>query len=104
MIAFALIYYPIAIILIICGIAIWNGKTGLIHEYHRKNVTDFKSYGKAMGKAISGMGVFTFLSASLSLLGEKLLWLCIGIFLIGIILMMIIIYFIQKKYNGGMFS
>lgn len=104
MISFAIIFYFAALALIICGIAIWNGKTNLIHDYHRGNVTDFKNYGKAMGKAISGMGVFAFISASVSLAREELEALCTGIFVIGIISMMVVIYFIQKKYNGGMFS
>lgn len=104
MIVGALVFFIVALALIICGIAIWNGKTNLIHDYHRENVKDLKNYGIAMGKAILGMGSFGLCAAILFLFGENLVWIAAGIFVFGIASMMIVIYFIQKKYNGGMFG
>ena len=104
MLIFAITFYLIGLILLIFGIAIWSGKTGLIHDYHRKNVTDHKNYGKAMGKAVFGMGVSACICATLSFLGEDWIWLSVGTFLIGFVVMFIVAYFIQKKYNGGMFG
>ena len=104
MIFYAITFYACGALLLAAGIAIWFGKTGLIHYYHRQNVTDLKNYGKRMGSAISGMGISACLSATVSLFGERLLNVSIGIFFIGFTAMFIWVWFIQRKYNGGMFS
>jgi len=100
----AIIFYVVGLILLIAGIAVWCGKTGLIHEYHRRNVVDFKNYRKAMGKAICGMGLSAFVCASSFLLGTDWIWWGIGAFTLGFTAMFVILYFVQKKYNGGMFG
>jgi hypothetical protein len=100
----AIIFYVIGLILLLCGVAIWNGKTGLIHYYHRQNVTDNKGFGKAMGKVVSGMGISCLISATLSFLGEDLIWISISVFFLGIIVPTIIALIIIKKYNGSIFS
>ena len=104
MLFYAITFYLVGLLLLVLGIAIWNGKTELLHDYHRRNVTDHKNYGKAMGKAVSGMGISACLGATLSFLGEEWLWLSIGVFFVGFMAMFVVAYFIQKKYNGGMFS
>lgn len=100
----ALIFFLPSLALIISGIAVWRGKTSLIHAYHRNNVTDLKNYGVAMGKAILGMGVFGLCGSVVLLFGESLLWIGLGLFVFGIVSMMVVICFIQKKYNGGLFG
>lgn len=104
MIGFTITFYLVGILLLICGIAVWNGKTELIHDYHQKNVTDHKGYGKAMGKAISGSGFSMCFSATVSLLGADWLWLSLGVFAVGFTAMLILMFIIQKKYNGSLFS
>ena len=104
MIFYAIVFYVCGALLLAAGIAIWFGKTGLIHYYHRQNVTDNKGYGKGMGVAISGMGVSSCLSATVSFLGEDWIGFSIGIFIVGFAIMFILAWFIQRKYNGGMFS
>jgi maltodextrin utilization protein YvdJ len=104
MLIYTITFYIVGLLLLIAGIAIWNGKTGLIHYYHRQNVKDHKGYGKAMGIAISGMGISACLAATLSFLGEDWIWLSTGVFLVGFTVMFIIVVFVQKRYNGGMFS
>jgi maltodextrin utilization protein YvdJ len=104
MIFFAIIFYLIGLLFVAAGIAIYKGKTGLIHYYHRQNVTDLVNYGKAMGKAISGMGASCGIAATISLFGEELITISIGVFFIGFMAMFVIIFFIQRKYNGSMFS
>jgi hypothetical protein len=104
MIFFAITFYTVGLVILGFGIAIWCGKTGFIHYYHRQNVTDHKNYGKAMGKAISGMGISSCLSATISFLGEEWIGFSIGVFFIGFLAMFVVVYFIQRKYNGGMFS
>ena len=57
-----------------------------------------------MGVAISGMGISCCLSATASFLGEEWIGLSLGIFLVGFTVMFILVWFIQRKYNGNMFS
>ena len=104
MIFYAIIFYICGAILLAAGIAIWFGKTGLIHYYHRQNVTDHKGYGRSMGVAISGMGISCVLSATIALFGEHLIGISIGVFFIGFSAMFILAWIFQRKYNGGMFS
>ena len=106
MIFFAIVFYLVGVLLIIVGGAIWKGKTGLIHEYHRRNVTDHRNYGRAMGKVIGGMGLSSCLCATLSFFGEAETGMIIGtiVFFIGFIVMFVCAIFVQRKYNGGMFS
>ncbi|WP_316559599.1 DUF3784 domain-containing protein [Methanimicrococcus stummii] len=83
------------------GYFIYNGKTDLIHDYHQKNVTDFKGYGQKMGFAMILIGIAPLVSV--------LLWpvdviLSVAVLIIILIAAVVWIYFIQKKYNGGVFS
>jgi len=77
MIAFAITFYIVGLLLLACGIAVYKGKTGLIHYYHRKNVVDHTGYGKAMGKPLAIMGISGIISATMSFFGE--LWITVGI-------------------------
>lgn len=99
-----IILYGVGLLLLVFGLLIWNGKTGLIHDYHRKNVTDHKSYGKDMGKPVFIIGVALCLTATLPLIREE--WLAFGtaIFFVALATMLVRMYFVQKKHNGSMFS
>jgi len=101
---FAVSFYIVGALLLAAGIAVYKGKTAIIQNYHRKNVTDNKNYGIAMGKAISAMGLSAFVTATLSFLGDAFLMVGTVLFLVVMVVMMVIVYFIQKKYNGSMFS
>ena len=103
----AIIMFLVAIYFCIVGIKIFKGKTDLIHDYHQTRVKDKINYGKAMGKAIIGIGIVIFISGLIALvpnlLEETMITILISVFLVGFIICMIWIYNIQKKYNGGVF-
>jgi hypothetical protein len=104
MIGFAIIYYLFGILFIALGMAIYKGKTRLVHYYHQKNVTDHAGFGKAMGKPLAFIGVSFIVSASLAFFGE--IWLSVGIALsvVSIIAMVVICLVVIKKYNGRIFT
>ena len=104
MVVFAVTFYVVGALLLAAGIAVYKGKTAIIHYYHRKNVTDNKNYGIAMGKAISAMGLSACVAATLSYFGEAFLMVGTIVFLVVMAAAMVKVYFIQKKYNGSMFS
>lgn len=82
------------------SIAIYKGKTDLIHDYHQTKVTDKTAYGKAFGKAMAVIAAAMLLSGIVGLLSETaavavlFAGLAVGIFCIGKV---------QRKYNNGIF-
>ena len=53
------------------SIAIYQGKTGLIHDYHQTKVTDHAAYGKAFGKAMFLLSTALLLSGIIGLFGAS---------------------------------
>ena len=68
------------------GLAIYRGKTDLIHSYHQTKVTDPAAYGRAFGKAMFVIAAAMVLSG--------LVGLAVGI---GCIIA------VQHRYNKGIF-
>lgn len=101
----SIIYFAIAVIFIIVGILIFRGNTDLIHDYHRKNITDFEGYGKGMGKGIISIGIFFLIGAViiLSVDGKSCTIAGIVTAFSGFVLSIIYIFKVQNKYNGGLF-
>lgn len=108
MFLFSAITIPVAIIMLVLSFAIYKGKTGLIHDYHRTNVKaeDKFAYGKAMGKALAVVSVPILISGIIALFGssDAVILTAVAVMFAGIIIGFICIYKVQKKYNGGMFG
>ena len=87
------------------SLAIYRGKTSLIHDYHQTKVTDQAAYGKAFGKAMSVISMALLLSGIIGLLGdsETVAMLAVAVLLIGLITGIACIIAVQKKYNQGIF-
>ena len=56
MITYSIIMFLTSILFGMLGVAIYLGKTNLIHDYHQTNVTDKAAYGKSFGKDYIGCG------------------------------------------------
>lgn len=101
MILYSIIMFAVAALLIVLSILIYRGRTELIHDYHRTNVTDDKAYGRAMGKALSVLALPLIAAGIAALFTESLL--PTAILLIGFAVAFIPLLVAQKKYNGGLF-
>lgn len=84
------------------GIAIYRGKTDLIHDYHRTKVTDHAAYGKAFGKAMFVMAAAMVLSGVIGLV-EHLAALAVTVLIAGVCIGVGCIIAVQRKYNQGVF-
>ena len=84
------------------SIAIYKGKTNLIHDYHQTNVTDKTAYGKAFGKAMSVVAAALMCSGIAGLFPNSG-FIPIAVLTIGIIVGLAAIIAVQHKYNGGLF-
>ena len=105
MITYSIIMFLTAVLFVVIGVAIYQGKTNLIHDYHQTNVTDKSAYGKSFGKAMLVISTALFLSGIVSLLGdsEKITSVAVAVLIVGLIIGFICIFCVQKKYNNGVF-
>ena len=102
MLLYSIIMFLVSVLFTVLGIAIYKGKTNLIHDYHQTKVTDKSAYGKAFGKAMLLIATVMLLSGIIGLF-EKLLILAVAILIIGFVLGIGCIVAVQKKYNKGVF-
>ena len=94
--------FLVAVLFTVLGIAIYKGKTDLIHDYHQTKVTDKSAYGKAFGKAMLVIATVMLLSGIIGLF-KNLLVLAVAILIIGLVVGIGCIVAVQKKYNKGVF-
>ena len=87
------------------SIAIYKGKTDLIHDYHQTKVTDKAAYGKAFGKAMFVISVALLLSGIIGLFGnlEVIATISLAVLFIGLFIGIAWIIAVQIKYNKGIF-
>ena len=94
--------FLVAVLFTVLGIAIYKGKTDLIHDYHQTKVTNKSAYGKAFGKAMLVIATAMLLSGIIGLF-KNLLMLAVVILIIGLVVGIGCIVAVQKKYNKGVF-
>ena len=94
--------FLVAVLFTVLGIAIYKGKTDLIHDYHQTKVTNKSDYGKAFGKAMLVIATVMLLSGIIGLF-KNLLMLAVAILIIGLVVGIGCIVAVQKKYNKGVF-
>ena len=102
MLLYSIIMFLVAVLFTVLGIAIYKGKTDLIHDYHQTKVTNKSDYGKAFGKAMLVIATVMLLSGIIGLF-KNLLVLAVAILIIGLVVGIVCIVAVQKKYNKGVF-
>ena len=102
---YSIIMFLAAVPMIRVSIAIYQGKTGLIHDYHQTKVTDKVAYGKAFGKAMFVVSISLLLSGIIGLFGasEAIAMIAVAVLFIGLSIGIAWIVAVQKKYNKGVF-
>ncbi len=103
LILYSIILFFVSLAFLAIGIAVYKGRTNLIHSYHQENVTDKKGYGKAFGKTLFVFAGAMFASGAVALVGETLAVLSVCILLAGLVAGFVCIGKVQKKYNGGLY-
>ncbi|MBE6541569.1 MAG: DUF3784 domain-containing protein [Ruminococcaceae bacterium] len=102
MLLYSIIMFLVAVLFTVLGIAIYKGKTDLIHDYHQTKVTDKSAYGKAFGKAMLVIAAVMLLSGIIGVF-DNLAMLAVAILTIGLVIGIGCIAAIQRKYNNGLF-
>ena len=105
MVLYSLIMFLVAVPMGKISIAIYRGKTSLIHDYHQTKVTDHSAYGKAFGKAMLVVTMALLLSGIVGLLGdsETMAMIAVAVLFVGLFMGVACIVAVQKKYNNGIF-
>ena len=101
MLAYSIIMCLVGTLVAGMSIAIYKGKTDLIHDYHQTKVTDKIAYGKAFGKALFVISIALLLSGIVGLLGSSDV--AVAVLTIGIGIGIVCIIAVQRKYNQGIF-
>lgn len=102
MLVYSIIMFIVATVFMGVSIAIYKGKTDLIHDYHQTKVTDKTAYGKAFGKALLVVAIALLLSGIIALL-NNLAVLAVMVLIIGLCTGVGCIVAVQRKYNKGVF-
>ena len=105
MVLYSIIMFLAAVPMIKISVAIYQGKTSLIHDYHQAKVTDKAAYGKAFGKAMFVISASLLLSGITGLFGasEVIAMTAVSVLFIGLFIGIAWIVAVQKKYNKGVF-
>ena len=105
MVLYSIIMFLSAVPMIKISIAIYQGKTDLIHDYHQTKVTDKAAYGKAFGKALFVVSLSLLLSGIISLFGDSkvISMIAVAVLFIGLFIGIAWIIAVQRKYNKGIF-
>ena len=105
MVLYSIIMFLAAVPMIKISIAIYQGKTSLIHDYHQTKVTDKAAYGKAFGKAMFVVSISLLLSGIIGLFGasEAIAMIAVVVLFVGLFIGIAWIVAVQKKYNKGVF-
>lgn len=105
MLAYSIIMFLTATLFTGLSIAIYRGKTELIHSYHQTKVTDKIGYGKAFGKALLVLSIAPLLSGLIGLLGDSdmVAMSAVAVLIAGLGIGIVCIGVVQKKYNNGIF-
>ena len=105
MVLYSVIMFLAALPMMKISIAIYQGNTNLIHDYHQTKVTDQAAYGKAFGKAMFVVSMALLLSGIIGLFGdsEAIAMISVAVLFIGLFIGITWIVIVQKKYNKGVF-
>ena len=102
MLLYAIIMFFAGALVAGLGLAIYRGKTDLIHSYHQTKVTDPAAYGKAFGKAMFVIAAAMVLSGLIGLVDRTSL-LVVTVLMVGLAIGIGCIIAVQRKYNQGIF-
>ena len=102
MLAYAIILFLVGALFAGLGLAIYRGKTDLIHSYHQTRVTDPAAYGKAFGKAMFVLAAALVLSGLIGLV-DRTSFLSVAVLMVGLAIGIGCIIAVQNRYNKGIF-
>ena len=105
MIVYSIIMFTVAIAFIVFAILISKGKTNLINCYHEDRVKDKPTYCKKFSQSLWILAAVLGASGVVGLFGETdtIAVSALVVLFVGIVYGLCRIFYVQKKYGGGVF-
>ncbi|MBR4896212.1 MAG: DUF3784 domain-containing protein [Clostridia bacterium] len=105
MLLYSLLMFAAGAVILGVGIAVFRGRTDLIHDYHQANVKeeDRLCYGRAMGAGILTLAAALLASGILALCLPEGSMISLIVLFGGIAVSIVLLIRAQRKYNGGIF-
>ena len=107
MIIYSIIIFLTAILFLTIGIAVYRGNTKLIHDYHQTNIKESQrqEYGRAFAKGMFAICTTLLISGIAALFGKDGWGIAASYIVLaaGLIVSIMMLVKVQKKYNGGLF-
>ncbi len=105
MIVYSATMLATAVLFVIFGILIMRGRASLINCYREERVKDKDTYCIKMGRALLIMGAGMAVSGVTAIFSDKksVILIALAVTLCGVIIGTCRLFFVQKKYGGGVF-
>ena len=107
MIAYSIIMFLTGILFLVMGIAVYRGNTGLIHDYHQTNIkeSERREYGRRFSIGLFAICTTLLISGIIGFFGKEGSVLAASLVVLGggLIVSIVILVKVQKRYNGGLF-
>ena len=105
MIVYSIILFAVAMVLAAFAILIFKGNVNLINCYHEDRVTDKQTYCKKLSQALWIMASALMASGVAGLFGETtvIVLSALGVLVFGMLGGLCRMFYVQKKYGGGVF-
>jgi hypothetical protein len=105
MILYAVILFAVTIAFAVLAVMISRGRTDLINCYHEDRVKDKPMYCRKFGQSLWIIAAVMAASGIVSLFGESDAVACsaVGVLIVGMAVGTFRLFYVQKKYGGGVF-
>lgn len=105
MIVYSVIMFVAAAIFSVFAILITKGKASLINCYREERVKDTATYCVKIGQSLFIIAAAMLVSGVISLFSEEksVVLSALGVLIVGIVIGMVRLFQVQKKYGGGIF-
>ena len=98
-------YYGLAILVVVFATLITKGNASLINCYREERVKDKATYCKKFGQSLFIMAATMLISGVISLFSdaETVILIALGVLIAGVLIGIVRLFHVQKKYGGGIF-
>lgn len=105
MIVWYVIMFGGAALFAVFAILITKGNTSLINCYREERVKDKATYCKKIGQSLFIMAVTMLISGIISLFSDAktVILIALGVLIAGVLIGIVRLFHVQKKYGGGIF-
>ena len=105
MIVYTVIMFGCTALFTVFAIMIIRGNASLINCYREERVKDKPTYCKKIGQSLFIMAATMLISGIISLLSdtETFILIALGVLVAGVLIGIVRLFHVQKKYGGGIF-